>query len=101
MLTHAARQFVLMPALLHNPKRQRGIALLTIRTEGFAFSPMAPNQRRSGFSDEDSAEESLAYASGYEKPRYMPEASARDSSTQLSGGDLCEDAPAVVQNQNA
>ncbi len=47
MLTHAARQFVLMQRFLHNPKRQRGILLrspqlrrLIQRHEGEHISPL-------------------------------------------------------------
>ncbi len=33
MLTHAARQFVLMQRFFHNPKRQRGILLQSPQSE--------------------------------------------------------------------
>ncbi len=49
----------------HNPKRKRGIALLTIRAEICVLS----HDVELGDEVEDSTEESLADASGYERSR--------------------------------
>ncbi len=52
---------------LHNPKRQRGIALLTIRTGDLRPGHDAVSDDAVDSLIEDSAEESLADASGYER----------------------------------
>ncbi len=55
--------------VFHNPKRQRGIALLTVRTGHCVLAHDAESGDEVDSLIEDSAEESLADASGYERSR--------------------------------
>ncbi len=59
MLTHAARQFVLMQRFFHNPKRQRGILLRRYPRSNWL------------------AVQSLAYASGYDCTAQTPRVASK------------------------
>ncbi len=74
MLTHAARQFVLMQRFFHNPKRQRGILLRSPLSEIHFVAQFSVMGENANHRSEWLAARSLADASGCDSAAKTPRA---------------------------